>query len=219
MLFRSGGFTAMKAMSTRNDDPKHASRPFDVDRDGFVMGEGAGALVLEEYEHARARGAKIYAELAGAAMTADAYHMTSTHPEGLGALRAMQDALKDAGVNTEEVDYLNVHATSTPVGDLSETHAVSKLFGEAPPNLIISATKSMTGHLLGAAGAIEAIACLMSIQDGIVPPTINTTNLDPAIPTGLNILLGEATKRPVKVAMSNTFGFGGHNGIVVFKKI
>ena len=214
-----GGFTAMKAMSTRNDDPKHASRPFDVDRDGFVMGEGAGALVLEEYEHARARGAKIYAELAGAAMTADAYHMTSTHPEGLGALRAMQDALKDAGVNTEEVDYLNVHATSTPVGDLSETHAVSKLFGEAPPNLIISATKSMTGHLLGAAGAIEAIACLMSIQDGIVPPTINTTNLDPAIPTGLNILLGEATKRPVKVAMSNTFGFGGHNGIVVFKKI
>ena len=214
-----GGFTAMKAMSTRNDDPKHASRPFDVDRDGFVMGEGAGALVLEEYEHARARGAKIYAELAGAAMTADAYHMTSTHPEGLGALRAMQDALKDAGVNTDEVDYLNVHATSTPVGDLSETHAVSKLFGEAPPNLMISATKSMTGHLLGAAGAIEAIACLMSIQDGIVPPTINTKNLDPAIPTGLNILLGEASKRPVKVAMSNTFGFGGHNGIVVFKKI
>jgi 3-oxoacyl-[acyl-carrier-protein] synthase II len=214
-----GGFTAMKAMSTRNDDPQHASRPFDVDRDGFVMGEGAGALILEEYEHARARGAKIYAELAGAAMTADAYHMTSTHPEGLGALRAMQDALKDAGVNREEVDYLNVHATSTPVGDLSETHAVSKLFGEAPPNLIISATKSMTGHLLGAAGAIEAIACLMSIQDGIIPPTINTRNLDPAIPKGLNILLGEATKRPVKVAMSNTFGFGGHNGIVVFKKM
>ena len=214
-----GGFTAMKAMSTRNDDPQHASRPFDVDRDGFVMGEGAGALILEEYEHARARGAKIYAELAGAAMTADAYHMTSTHPEGLGALRAMQDALKDAEVNREEVDYLNVHATSTPVGDLSETHAVSKLFGEAPPNLIISATKSMTGHLLGAAGAIEAIACLMSIQDGVVPPTINTRNLDPAIPKGLNILLGEATKRPVKVAMSNTFGFGGHNGIVVFKKM
>src|ERR1700744_3303693 len=214
-----GGFNSMKALSTRNDDPKGASRPFDIDRDGFVMGEGAGGLVLEEYEHAKARGARIYAELAGAAMTADAYHMTSTHPEGLGAFRAMQDALKDAGINKDEVDYLNVHATSTPVGDLSETHAVSKLFGEAPPNLIISATKSMTGHLLGAAGAIEAIACLMSIRDGIVPPTINTKNLDPAIPAGLNILLGEAKKHPVKVAMSNTFGFGGHNGIVVFKKI
>jgi 3-oxoacyl-[acyl-carrier-protein] synthase II len=214
-----GGFTSMKAMSTRNDDPQHASRPFDVDRDGFVMGEGAGALILEEYEHARARGAKIYAELAGAAMTADAYHMTSTHPEGLGALRAMQDALKDAGVNKEEVDYLNVHATSTPVGDLSEVNAVTRLFGAAPEGLTISATKSMTGHLLGAAGAIEAIACLMSIRDGIIPPTINTKNLDPAIPAGLNILLGEAKKSTVKVAMSNTFGFGGHNGIVVFKKI
>jgi 3-oxoacyl-[acyl-carrier-protein] synthase II len=214
-----GGFTAMKAMSTRNDDPQHASRPFDVDRDGFVMGEGAGGLVLEEYEHARARGARIYAEFAGAAMTADAYHMTSTHPEGLGALRAMQDALKDAGINKEAVDYLNVHATSTPVGDLSETAAVTRLFGEAPPNLIISATKSMTGHLLGAAGAIEAIACLKAIGEGIIPPTINTKNIDPAIPKGLNILLGEATERPVKVAMSNTFGFGGHNGIVVFRKM
>lgn len=214
-----GGFTAMKAMSTRNDDPQHASRPFDVDRDGFVMGEGAGCLLLEEYEHARARGARIYGELAGAAMTADAYHMTSTHPEGLGALRAMQDALKDAGINKDEVDYLNVHATSTPVGDLSETHAVSKLFGEAPDGLVISATKSMTGHLLGAAGAIEAIACLMSMRDGIIPPTINTKNIDPAVPKGLNILLGEALKRPVRVAMSNTFGFGGHNGIVVFKKV
>lgn len=214
-----GGFTAMKAMSTRNDDPQHASRPFDVDRDGFVMGEGAGCLLLEEYEHAKARGAYIYGELAGAAMTADAYHMTSTHPEGLGALRAMQDALKDAGVNKDEVDYLNVHATSTPVGDLSETQAVSRLFGEAPANLVISATKSMTGHLLGAAGAIEAIACLMSIRDGIIPPTINTQNLDPAVPKGLKILLGQAQKRPVKVAMSNTFGFGGHNGIVVFKKV
>ena len=190
-----------------------------MDRDGFVMGEGAGGLVLEEYEHARARGAHIYAELAGAAMTADAYHMTSTHPEGLGALRAMQDALKDAGVNKEEVDYLNVHATSTPVGDLSETQAVTRLFGVAPPNLIISATKSMTGHLLGAAGAIEAIACLKAIGEGIIPPTINTKNLDPAIPKGLNILLGEAIERPVKVAMSNTFGFGGHNGIVVFRKM
>jgi len=214
-----GGFTSMKAMSTRNDDPTHASRPFDVDRDGFVMGEGAGALILEEYEHAKARGAYIYAELAGAAMTADAYHMTSTHPEGLGALRAMQDALKDAEVNKEDVDYLNVHATSTPVGDLSEVNAVTRLFGAAPEKLTISATKSMTGHLLGAAGAIEAIACLLSIRDGIIPPTINTRNLDPAIPAGLNILLGEAKKHPVKVAMSNTFGFGGHNGIVVFKKV
>ncbi len=152
-------------------------------------------------------------------MTADAYHMTSTHPEGLGALRAMQDALKDAEINKEEVDYLNVHATSTPVGDLSEVNAVTRLFGATPEKLTISATKSMTGHLLGAAGAIEAIACLMSIRDGIIPPTINTRNLDPAIPAGLNILLGEAIKYPVKVAMSNTFGFGGHNGIVVFKKI
>lgn len=214
-----GGFTAMKAMSTRNDDPQHASRPFDVDRDGFVMGEGAGCLLLEEYEHARARGARIYGELAGAAMTADAYHMTGTHPEGAGALRAMQDALEDAGIGKDAVDYLNVHATSTPVGDLSETKAVSRLFGEAPSGLVISATKSMTGHLLGAAGAIEAIVCLMAIRDGVIPPTINTKNLDPAIPKGLNILLGEALQRPVNVAMSNTFGFGGHNGIVIFKKV
>jgi len=214
-----GGFTSMKAMSTRNDDPKGASRPFDVDRDGFVMGEGAGALILEEYEHAKARGARIYAEFAGAAMTADAYHMTSTHPEGLGALRAMQDALKDAELNKEEVDYLNVHATSTPVGDLSEVQAVTRLFGEAPAKLTISATKSMTGHLLGAAGAIEAIACLMAIQEGVIPPTINTRQLDPVIPRGLDILLGSARQKAVKVAMSNTFGFGGHNGIVVFKSI
>ena len=214
-----GGFTAMKAMSTRNDDPQHASRPFDVDRDGFVMGEGAGCLLLEEYEHAKARGARIYGELAGAAMTADAYHMTSTHPEGAGALRAMLEALKDAGLTPDDVDYLNVHATSTPVGDLSETHAVSRLFGEAPPNLIISATKSMTGHLLGAAGAIEAIVCLMTIRDGVIPPTINTQHIDPAVPKGLKILLGQAQQHPVKVAMSNTFGFGGHNGIVVFKKV
>jgi 3-oxoacyl-[acyl-carrier-protein] synthase II len=214
-----GGFTAMKAMSTRNDDPRSASRPFDVDRDGFVMGEGAGALVLEEYEHARDRGAHIYAELAGAAMTADAYHMTATHPEGAGAHRAMQDALKDAGITTDEVDYLNVHATSTPVGDISEILAVVKLFGEAPGNLVISATKSMTGHLLGAAGAIEAIACISSIRDGVIPPTINTKHLDPTIPGTLNIQLGEAMELPVNVAMSNTFGFGGHNGIVVFRKI
>jgi 3-oxoacyl-[acyl-carrier-protein] synthase II len=214
-----GGFNSMKALSNRNDDPQHASRPFDTDRDGFVMGEGAGALILEEYEHARARGARIYAEFAGAAMTADAYHMTATHPEGAGALRAMQDALKDAGINREEVDYLNVHATSTPVGDISEIQAVTRLFGPDPDHLIISATKSMTGHLLGAAGAIEAIACLMSMQDGVIPPTINTQTLDPAISPKLNILLGEAQSRPVKVAMSNSFGFGGHNGIVVFKKI
>jgi 3-oxoacyl-[acyl-carrier-protein] synthase II len=183
------------------------------------MGEGAGCLLLEEYEHAKARGARIYGELAGAAMTADAYHMTSTHPEGAGALRAMLEALKDAGLNADEVDYLNVHATSTPVGDLSETHAVSRMFGDAPPNLVISATKSMTGHLLGAAGAIEAIACLMTIRDGVIPPTINTRHIDPAVPKGLRILLGQAQQHPVKVAMSNTFGFGGHNGIVVFKKV
>jgi 3-oxoacyl-[acyl-carrier-protein] synthase II len=214
-----GGFNSMKALSTRNDDPKGASRPFSVDRDGFVMGEGAGGLILEEYEHAKARGAHIYAELAGAAMTADAYHMTATHPEGAGALRAMQDALKDAGIKPEEVDYLNVHATSTPVGDISEIQAVNRLFGGKSERLIISATKSMTGHLLGAAGAIEAIACLYSIRDGVVPPTINTRELDPAVPKGLNILLGEARDWPVKVSMSNTFGFGGHNGIVVFKKV
>jgi 3-oxoacyl-[acyl-carrier-protein] synthase II len=214
-----GGFTAMKAMSTRNDDPQHASRPFDVERDGFVMGEGAGALVLEEFEHAKARGARIYAELAGAAMTADAYHMTHTHPEGAGAFRAMSDALKDAGVGKDDVDYLNAHATSTPVGDLSETHAIGRLFGDTPPNLVISGTKSMTGHLLGAAGAIEAIACLLAIRDGVIPPTINTRNLDPAIAPGLRIQLGQALERPVRVAMSNTFGFGGHNGIVVFRKV
>lgn len=214
-----GGFCAMKAMSVRNDDPTTASRPFDVDRDGFVMGEGAGALILEEYEHAKARGAHIYAEVAGAAMTADAYHMTATHPEGLGAFRAMQQALEDAGLDKSSVDYLNAHATSTPVGDLSEIAAIGKLFGEAPAHLHISATKSMTGHLLGAAGAIEAIACVMSIQQGIIPPTINTRQLDPAIPAGMQIVLTNAIEKPVSVAMSNTFGFGGHNGIVVFRKI
>lgn len=214
-----GGFCAMKAMSVRNDDPTAASRPFDVDRDGFVMGEGAGALILEEYEHAKARGAHIYAEVAGAAMTADAYHMTATHPEGLGAFRAMQQALEDAGLDKSSVDYLNAHATSTPVGDLSEIAAIGKLFGEAPAHLHISATKSMTGHLLGAAGAIEAIASVMSIQQGIIPPTINTQQLDPAIPAGMQIVLTNAIEKPVSVAMSNTFGFGGHNGIVVFRKI
>jgi len=214
-----GGFNSMKALSTRNDDPRGASRPFDASRDGFVMGEGAGALVLEDYDHARERGATIYGEVAGAAMTADAYHMTSTHPEGLGARRAMQDALKDGGLNKDDVDYLNVHATSTPVGDLSEVNAITGIFGANPEKLILSATKSMTGHLLGAAGAIEAIACLMSIKHSIIPPTINTRELSPEIPRGLRILLGQAMDHPVKVAMSNTFGFGGHNGIVVFKKI
>lgn len=214
-----GGFCAMKAMSVRNDDPASASRPFDAARDGFVMGEGAGALILEEYEHAKARGAKIYAEVAGAAMTADAYHMTATHPEGLGAFQAMKFALEDAGLNTEDVHYLNAHATSTPVGDLSEIAAIRRVFGENAPHLHISATKSMTGHLLGAAGAIEAIASVKSITENLIPPTINTTNLDPQIPAQLQIVLSTAHQKEVRVAMSNTFGFGGHNGIVVFKKV
>lgn len=213
-----GGFSSMKAMSTRNEDPATASRPFDMNRDGFVMGEGAGALVLEEYEHAKARGAHIYAEAAGAAMTADAYHMTATHPEGKGAFHAMRLALEDASLNPNEVDYLNAHATSTPVGDLSEVAAITHLFSDKPSNLHISATKSMTGHLLGAAGAVEAIACILSIQHNIIPPTINTTELDTAIPAGFPIVLQDAVEKYVRVAMSNTFGFGGHNGIVVFKK-
>ncbi|MXV13708.1 beta-ketoacyl-ACP synthase II [Hufsiella ginkgonis] len=214
-----GGFAAMKAMSVRNDDPAHASRPFDVSRDGFVMGEGAGALVLEEYEHAVKRGAKIYGEVGGAAMTADAYHMTSTHPEGLGAAKAMQLALEEAGLTIADVDYLNAHATSTPVGDLSEIHAVLNLAGDTKPKLKVSATKSMTGHLLGAAGAIEAVITLLAMRDSVIPPTINTTELDPAIPAHLQIVTGKALPAEVNVAMSNTFGFGGHNGIVVFKKI
>lgn len=213
-----GGFSSMKALSPRNDDPMSASRPFDVNRDGFVMGEGAGALILEEYEHAKARGAKIYAEVAGAAMTADAYHMTATHPEGLGAYMGMKLALEDGQINTSEVDYLNVHATSTPVGDLSETAAVARLFN-AGEKLSISATKSMTGHLLGAAGAIEAIAAIQSINKSMIPPTINTTDPDPGVPASLNIIYGKAIEKKVNVAMSNTFGFGGHNGIAVFKKI
>jgi 3-oxoacyl-[acyl-carrier-protein] synthase II len=214
-----GGFCAMKAMSIRNDDPLTGSRPFDVDRDGFVMGEGAGALVLEEYEHARKRGAKIYAEVAGAAMTADAWHMTATHPEGLGASHAMRLALQDAGLATSQVDYVNMHATSTTVGDLSEIAAITKLFGNDLATVHLSATKSMTGHLLGAAGAIEAIAAIASINEGIIPPTINTQQLDPALPTNVQIVLKEPLKKKVDVAMSNTFGFGGHNGIVVFKKM
>jgi 3-oxoacyl-[acyl-carrier-protein] synthase II len=214
-----GGFCAMKAMSAQNDTPETASKPFDVKRDGFVMGEGAGALVLEEYEHAVKRGAKIYGEVGGAAMTADAYHMTATHPEGLGASHAMKLALEEAGLTIHDIDYLNTHATSTPVGDLSETKAVSSLLGEGKNKLLISATKSMTGHLLGAAGAIEAIVCLLSMRDSVIPPTINTTELDPAIPGYLNIVIKEAVAAKVKNTMSNTFGFGGHNGIVVFKSI
>lgn len=213
-----GGFAAMKAMTMQNDNPEAACRPFDADRDGFLMGEGAGALILEEYEHAIARKAVIYAEVAGAAMTADAYHMTSTHPEGEGAYTAMRFALEDAGLNIENVDYLNAHATSTPVGDISEIKAISKLFNNKAKNLHISATKSMTGHLLGAAGAVEAIASVMAINNSLIPPTINLTNPDPAIPAEINIVKLEAQEKQVNVAMSNTFGFGGHNGIVVFKK-
>ena len=214
-----GGFSAMKAMSTRNDDPKGASRPFDTERDGFVMSEGSGTLVLEEYEHAKARGANIYAEVAGAAMTSDAYHLTATHPEGKGAKEGMKRALEDGQLNTEDVDYLNTHATSTPVGDLSETKAIANLFGENAGHLHLNATKSMTGHLLGAAGAVEAIISIKSMNEGVILPTINTKNLDPKIPSGLQIVLNEPLEKQVDVALSNTFGFGGHNASVVFKKI
>lgn len=214
-----GGFSSMKAMSTRNDDPQGASRPFDTHRDGFIMGEGAGALVLEEYEHAVKRGAHIYGEVRGAAMTADAYHMTATHPEGLGAAKGMQLALEEAGVSIFDIDYVNMHATSTPVGDLSELKAIQVLTKNEKNNIQISATKSMTGHLLGAAGAIEAIICLLAMRDSLIPPTINTTELDPAVPGSMNIVLGETISHPVNLTMSNTFGFGGHNGIAVFGKV
>lgn len=213
-----GGFTAMKAMSTRNDDPQAASRPFDIDRDGFVMGEGGGALMLEELEHAKKRGAHIYAEVCGAAMTSDAYHISASHPEGLGAAKGMELALEEVGISADKVNYLNTHATSTPVGDLSEINGVRKVFGEAPENLHISATKSMTGHLLGAAGAIEAILCVNAINDGVIPPTINTENIDPQVPDSIKIVTGEAIEQKVDYAMSNTFGFGGHNAISLFKK-
>lgn len=212
------GFNALKALSTRNEDPTHASRPFDIERDGFVMGEGAGAIILEEYEHAIARGATIYGEMIGGAMTCDAYHLTATHPEGMGARLGMEQALEDAEIATTDVDYINSHTTSTPVGDLSELKAIVTAFGDHAPKLNISATKSMTGHLLGAAGAIEAIACIKATQEDIIPPTINTSILGEGIPTNLNLTLGTAQKRVVNVAMSNTFGFGGHNAIVVFKK-
>jgi len=213
-----GGFSAMKAMSGRNDDPSTASRPFDEHRDGFVMGEGAGALILEEYEHAKSRGAKIYAELVGAAMTADAYHMTSPHPEGLGASRSMALALEEAGLDIADVDYLNLHATSTPVGDISELNAVNEVF-KGSKNLWVSSTKSMTGHLLGAAGAIEAILSIYAINENLIPPTINVENLDPAVPEGIQIVTNQVMEKEVNIAMSNAFGFGGHNSTLLFKRM
>ena len=213
-----GGFNAMHALSTRNDDPQTASRPFDKDRDGFVAGEGAGAIVLESLEHAQARGAKIYAELVGAGMSADAYHITASHPEGLGARLAMGNALRDARLTNDAIDYINVHGTSTPVGDPSEIMAILELFGEDAYGLNISSTKSMTGHLLGAAGAVESIASILAVKNDIVPPTINHFTDDPNLDPKLNFTFNKAQKRTVNAAMSNTFGFGGHNATVVFKK-
>lgn len=213
-----GGFNSMQALSTRNDDPATASRPFDKDRDGFVIGEGAGALVLEELEHAKARGAKIYCEIVGGGASADAHHFTAPHPEGLGAMKAMRDAIKDAHLTPEEIDYINVHGTSTPLGDIAELKAVAGVFGEHAYKLNISSTKSMTGHLLGAAGAVEALACIYAITHDTVPPTINCQNLDPEIDGKLNLTLNAAQKREVKCALSNTFGFGGHNATVIFRK-
>ena len=214
-----GGFNALKALSTNNENYKTASRPFDATRDGFVLGEGAGALVIEEYEHAKARGAKIYCELAGGGLSADAYHMTAPHPEGLGAQNVMVTALQDAGMSTSDIDYINVHGTSTPLGDVAETRAIQHVFGDNAYNLNISSTKSMTGHLLGAAGAIEAIACIMSVVHDIVPPTINHVNPDPELDAKLNFTFNQAQKRIVRAAISNTFGFGGHNTSAIFKKI
>ena len=213
-----GGFSSMKAMSPRNDDPATASRPFDLGRDGFVLGEGAGTLILEELEHAKARGAKIYAEVVGAGATADAHHITAPHPEGLGAANVMKIALEDAKMNPSEVDYINVHGTSTPLGDLAETKAIKKVFGEAAYNLNISSTKSMTGHLLGAAGAIETIAGVLAINDNFVPPTINHFTDDPEIDPRLNLTFNEAQEKKVNAVLSNTFGFGGHNASVIIKR-
>ncbi|MNI48525.1 3-oxoacyl-[acyl-carrier-protein] synthase 2 [compost metagenome] len=213
-----GGFNAMHALSTRNDDPATASRPFDKDRDGFVAGEGAGTIILEELEHAKARGAKIYAELVGGGMSADANHITAPHPEGLGARMVMTNALKDAGLTPADIDYINVHGTSTPLGDISETKAIGTLFGEDAYRLNISSTKSMTGHLLGAAGAVEAIAAILAVKNDIVPPTINHFTDDPAFDPKLNFTFNKAQKRTVRAALSNTFGFGGHNASVIFKK-
>ena len=213
-----GGFNAMMALSTRNDDPKTASRPFDKNRDGFVMGEGAGALVLEELEHAKNRGATIFAEIVGGGLTADAHHITAPHPEGLGAKNVMKLAIEDAEINSSDVDYINVHGTSTPLGDIAETKAIKSLFGDHAYNLNISSTKSMTGHLLGAAGVVETIACVMAVKNNIVPPTINHTTHDPEIDENLNLTLNKAQEREINYALSNTFGFGGHNASILVKK-
>ena len=214
-----GGFNAMHALSTRNDDPQTASRPFDKDRDGFVLGEGSGTLILEEYEHAKARGAKIYAEIVGGGLSADAHHMTAPHPEGIGARNVMLNCLRDANLKPEDVDVINMHGTSTGLGDLAESKAIKEVFGEHLYSMNVNSTKSMTGHLLGAAGAIEAIASIMSIQKNIVPPTINLHTQDEAIDPKINFTFGTAQKREVKVALSNTFGFGGHNACVIFREI
>ena len=213
-----GGFNALQALSVRNDDPTKASRPFDLDRDGFVIGEGAGALILEELEHAKARGAKIYAEVAGGGMSADAYHMTAPHPEGLGAANVMRAAMEDSGLNISDIDYINVHGTSTPIGDPQEIKAIQTFFGDHAYRMNISSTKSMTGHLLGAAGAIEAMASILSIVNGIVPPTINHFTDDPVFDPKLNFTFHKAQKREIRAALSNTFGFGGHNASIIFKK-
>jgi 3-oxoacyl-[acyl-carrier-protein] synthase II len=214
-----GGFSSLKALSERNDSPETASRPFDKDRDGFVLGEGAGALILEEYEHAKARGAKIYAEIAGSGMTADAYHITAPHPEGIAVTKVMELALKDANVSTKDIDYINVHGTSTPLGDIAEIKAIKNVFGDDAYNLNISSTKSMTGHLLGAAGAIEALACIFAIQEGKIPPTINHFTDDPEIDPKLNLTFNKAQERVVNSVICNTFGFGGHNTSIVIKKV
>ncbi len=214
-----GGFNAMHALSTRNDSPETASRPFDATRDGFVLGEGAGALILEEYEHAKKRGAKIYAEVIGGGMSSDAYHMTAPHPEGIGVERVMLNCLNNAGITPDQVDAINTHGTSTPLGDVAELKAITKVFGTHAKNININSTKSMTGHLLGAAGAIEAIASILALKHGVVPPTINHTTVDENIDASLNLTLNEAQEREVNVVMSNTFGFGGHNACVLFKKL
>ena len=213
-----GGFNAMHALSTRNDEPETASRPFDSTRDGFVLGEGAGCIILEELEHAKKRGATIYAEYVGGGMSADAYHLTAPHPEGLGALNVMINAISDGNITPEDIDYVNVHGTSTPLGDIAESIAIKKVFGEHAYNLNISSTKSMTGHLLGAAGAVEAIACIMAVRENIIPPTINNKHFDEQIDSKLNFTLNKAQERNVRAALSNTFGFGGHNASIIFKK-
>ncbi|CAM1339084.1 beta-ketoacyl-ACP synthase II [Tenacibaculum aestuarii] len=214
-----GGFNAMHALSTRNESPETASRPFDAERDGFVLGEGAGAIILEEYEHAKARGAKIYAEVIGGGLSSDAYHMTAPHPDGIGVIAVMKNCLENAGIKPEDVDHINTHGTSTPLGDVAELKAISEVFGDHAKNININSTKSMTGHLLGAAGAVEAIASLLAMEHGVVPPTINHTNVDENINPELNLTLNKAQKREIKVAMSNTFGFGGHNACVAFRKL